>query len=274
MILVSGATGNVGGELLRLLRSEDQPVRALTRDPSKAVLPADVSVVSGNFSSPQSLVEAFSGVQAIFLMMSGQEPEVLRQAVKAGVKRVVLLSSMAVKTRPESFVGKIHSDAEQAVEESGLEWSFLRPGQFATNTRAWAPQISSGDVVRTPYGQVALPAIHPGDIAAVALAALTSDDHVGKSYSLTGPVSVTPVEQVAAIGQAIGRELRHEEIAAEQAAKQMSAHMPAEIVEATLEFLGRPTPAETDALRTVETITGEPARSFTQWANDYAGWFR
>jgi uncharacterized protein YbjT (DUF2867 family) len=274
MILISGATGNVGGELLRQLRAEGTAVRALTRDAAKAALPADVEVVEGDFAAPQSLAKALSGVEAVFLMMSGHEAEVVREAAEAGVRRIVLLSTTAVQSRPDSLIGRVHRQAELAVEGSGLEWTFLRPGQFASNTRAWSSQIAAGDVVRTPFPRVALPAIHPGDIAAVARTALTRDGHAGAAYELTGPEPVTPVEQVAAIGRAIGRELRHEEITAEQAGQQMSAYMPAEIVDASLEFLGSPTESETRALPTVEQVTGRPARSFEQWARDHADLFR
>ncbi|RLK53982.1 SDR family oxidoreductase [Actinokineospora cianjurensis] len=274
MILVAGATGNVGGELLRQLRADGVAVRALTRDAARAGLPAGVEVVEGDFAVPRSLAGAFAGVAAAFIVVSGHEAAVLAQAAGAGVRRVVLLSSMAVQTRPESLIGVMHRDAERAVAESGLEWTLLRPGQFASNTRSWRTQIAAGDVVRTPFARVGLPAIHPGDIAAVARAALVEDEHVGASYSLTGPESITPVEQVAAIGRAIGRELRHQEITAGQAEAQMLAHMPAGIVAASLEFLGSPTAQETQVLPTVETVTGKPARTFAQWADDNAGAFR
>ncbi|WP_369146276.1 NAD(P)H-binding protein [Streptomyces sp. R44] len=274
MILVAGATGNVGGELLRQLRAEGAPVRALTRDPARAGLPADVEVAEGDFATPESLAKAFSGVESLFLMMSGNETAVVEEAARAGVRRIVLLSSVAVETRPDSLIGRVHGEAERAVEKSGLAWTFLRPGQFASNTRGWAAQIAQGDVVRTPFGQVGLPAVHPGDIAAVARTALTRDGHDGAVYALSGPAPVTPVEQVAAIGAAIGRELRHEESTPEEAAADMAAFMPAEIVAATLEFLGSPTATETRVLPTVEQVTGRPARTFAEWARDNADGFR
>ncbi|NLU74349.1 NAD(P)H-binding protein [Streptomyces sp. HNM0575] len=274
MILISGATGNVGGELLRQLHAEGTAVRALTRDPSRARFPAGVDVAEGDFGAPESLAEAFSGAESAFLMMSSNQTAVLREAARAGVRRIVLLSTMAVETRPESLIGRLHLEAERAVTESGLEWTFLRPGQFASNTRAWRAQIAAGDVIRTPFPRVGLPAVHTGDIASVARTALTREGHAGAAYSLTGPEPVTPVEQVAAIGRAIGRELRHEEITAERAAEEMAAHMPPEIVAATLEFVGSPTEAETRAQPTVEKVTGEPARTFAEWARDNADSFR
>ncbi|MFE6270217.1 SDR family oxidoreductase [Streptomyces goshikiensis] len=274
MILISGATGNVGGELLRQLHAEGEAVRALTRDPARAKLPADVEVVKGDLGAPGSLTKALAGARALFLMMSGNEAAVLAEAARAGVRRVVLLSSVAVETRPESLIGRVHRDAERAVEESGLEWTILRPGQFASNTRSWGAQLAAGDVVRTPFARVGLPAIHTGDIAAVARVALTREGHAGAVHSLTGPQAITPVEQVAAIGRVTGRALRHEEITPERAKEAMSAHMPADIVEATLEFLGSPTVAETQPLPTVETVTGKPARTFEEWARDNAEAFR
>lgn len=274
MILVAGATGNVGGELLRRLHAQGAAVRALTRNPGRAALPAGVDVAEGDFARPESLAKAFAGVDALFLMMSGNEAAVVAEAARAGVRRIVLLSSMAAETRPDSMIGRVHLDAERAIEASDAEWTFLRPGQFASNTRAWAAQIAAGDVVRTPFAQVGLPSIHPGDIAAVAATALTEEGHAGEVYSLSGPRPVTPVEQVAAIGEAIGRRLRHEEITAERAAEEMSAFMPPEIVAATLGFLGAPTVAETQVLPTVEKVTGRPARTFAQWARDNADGFR
>ncbi|MEU9436231.1 NAD(P)H-binding protein [Streptomyces sp. NPDC048252] len=274
MILVAGATGNVGGELLRQLLAEEVPLRALTRNPGRAALPADVDVVEGDFATPESLAKAFSGVDALFLMMSGNEAAVVEEAARAGVRRIVLLSSMAVETRPDSMIGRVHREAERAVEAAGLEWTFLRPGQFASNTRAWASQIAEGDVVRTPFAAVGLPAIHPGDIAAVARTALTQEGHAEAVYPLSGPRSITPVEQVEAIGAAIGRKLRHEEITPEQAGKEMAAYMPAEIVTATLDFLGSATATETQVLPTVEAVTGKPARTFARWARDNADGFR
>lgn len=274
MILVSGATGNVGGELVRQLIADGTSVRALTRDPARAALPAGVEVAAGDFGTPESLRAAFSGVRALFLMRSGHEAAVLYEAARAGVRRVVLLSSIAVQTRPDSLIGRSHRDAEEACQRSGLEWTILRPGQFASNTRGWRAQVLAGDVVRTPYARVALPAVHPGDVAAVARVALTGPAGAGVIYPLSGPRAVTPVEQVAAIGRAIGRPLRHEEIGVEQAGREMAAFMPAEIVAATLAFLGTPTAAETEVSSTVEAVTGKPARTFEEWAYDNVGAFR
>ncbi|BBA97262.1 hypothetical protein RVR_2922 [Actinacidiphila reveromycinica] len=274
MILVTGARGNVGGELLRQLSAGGHAVRALTRDAARAGLPAGADVAEGDFGTAGSLAAALAGADSLFLMTSGHETAVLREAVRAGVRRVVLLSSMAATTRPQSLIGRMHREAELAVEASGVEWTFLRPGQFASNTLAWRSQLAAGDVVRTPFADVALPAVHPGDIAAVARTALTRNGHAGQAYPLSGPEPVTPVEQVAAVGEAIGRKLRHEEIGPEQAAAAMAAHMPAPIVAASLEFLGSPTPEETRPVPTVEKVTGTPARTFAQWARDNADGFR
>ncbi|MFD9904228.1 NAD(P)H-binding protein [Streptomyces sp. NPDC059063] len=274
MILIFGATGNVGGALLRQLRTAHIPVRALTRDAAKAGFPAGVEVAQGDWSDPESLTAALSGVEALFLMRCGEEAEVLDRAKQAGVRRVVVLSTIAVETRPDSMIGRLHAEAERAAQNSGLEWTSLRPGQFMSNTRAWAAQLAHGDVVRTPFRDVGLAAVDPADIAAVARVALTEDGHDGAVHPLSGPAAITPVAQVAEIGRAIGRPLRHEEISAEQARAEMTAYMPADIVDATLDFLGSPKPAEVQVHDTVSAVTGRPARSFAEWARENAAAFR
>jgi uncharacterized protein YbjT (DUF2867 family) len=199
---------------------------------------------------------------------------VLRVAGEAGVRRVVLLSALAAQTRADGAIGRGHVEAEQAVRESGLDWTVLRPGQFASNALRWAGQIREQGVVRAPFATVGLPAIDPADIAAVAKVALTEGGHGGQTYTLTGPEQVTPPNQVRAIGAALGRELAFVEITAEQAREQMSRHTPSEIVDAALALVGSPTPEELRVLPTVEEITGQPARSFEQWARENVAAFR
>jgi uncharacterized protein YbjT (DUF2867 family) len=274
MILVSGATGNVGGELVRQLVGAGVPVRALTRDASRASFPEGVEVAEGDLSRPETLPAAFKAVDALFLIQCGTEEEVLRIAKEAGVRRVVLLSALASQTRPASAIGHDHLQAEHAVRDSGLSWTSVRPGQFASNALNWAGQIRAAGAVRAPFAQVGLPAIHPADIAAVARVALTADGHDGKVYPLTGPAVVTPPEQVRAIGDALGRELVYQEVTAEQARERMIQHSPVEIVDSALALIGSPTPEEQQVLSTVEDVTGAPARSFAQWARDNVAAFR
>jgi uncharacterized protein YbjT (DUF2867 family) len=123
-------------------------------------------------------------------------------------------------------INQLHADIERLIERTGLAWTFLRASGFATNALWWAPQIRADGVVRAPYGAAVRSSIHERDIAAVAVRALTGDGHAGAQHLLTGPQALTQVEQVRAIGEAIGRPLRYEEIARETARQQLLAAMP------------------------------------------------
>jgi uncharacterized protein YbjT (DUF2867 family) len=150
----------------------------------------------------------------------------------------------------------------------------LRP-RFAKNTLLWADQIRTADVVRWPYGAAARSLIDERDIAAVAVSALTEDAHIGATHVLTGPESITQVEQVHAIGEAIGRSLRWEEIGPEQVRPGLVAALgdgafANHAVDALAAFVEQPEPVTS----TVQQVTGHPARRFGQWAVDHAENFR
>jgi uncharacterized protein YbjT (DUF2867 family) len=276
-ILVTGATGNVGRSVVTQLAATGSRVRALTRNPDAANLPDEVEVTGGDFSLPASLDGCLDGIETVFLIwrsLPSSAIPALVDTVAKHARRVVFLSSSAVrdelKTQADP-IGQIHIEVEERIKESGLEWTFLRPGAFATNTLAWwAPQIRAGDVVRWPFGSAAWAPIHERDIAAVAVRALTEDGHSGVKYFLTGSESLTQMEQLRAIGETIDRPLRFEELPPEAAWRQMSALMPPIIADRLLElWAGMVTePAPTTA--TVEQVTGAPARTFREWAMDHA----
>lgn len=280
-ILITGATGNVGRHVVSQLLNTDARIRALTRNPAVAGLPPEVDVRQGDLLSPSTLNEHLDDVDAVFLVWRSPETGAAVEVIKAAsqrARRLVFLSSSAiadelpVQTNP---IGKMHAEIENAIEQSGLEWTFLRPGGFASNVRQWwAPQIRQGDVVRWPYCGASWAPIHERDIAAVAVRALTEDGHGGKKYVLTGPEALSVFEQVQTIGEAIGRRLRVEEISRETAREQMVALMPPWVVELLLDtwaaMAGHP-PLVTS---TVKEITGEPAHTFRQWAADHAADFQ
>ncbi|WP_214415293.1 NAD(P)H-binding protein [Sphaerisporangium fuscum] len=278
MILVTGATGNVGRHVVGGLLGAGRPVRALTRDPGRAGLPAGAEVLRGDLSEPETLPPALEGAEAVFLFaVPGTASAFLDAALKADVGRIVLLSSLAVDDAAEvqpNAIGAYHADIEDAIEASGLEWTFVRPGAFATNSFQWRPQIEAGDVVRLPYPEAVSAPIHEADIAAVAVQALTSEGHAGARHLLTGPESLTNGDQVRVLGEAIGRPLRAEEIPVDVARQAMLRHVPEQIVDTMLHLqaasVGRPA-LVTD---TVEKVTGRPARTYAQWAADHASDFR
>jgi uncharacterized protein YbjT (DUF2867 family) len=218
MILVTGATGNIGRHLVRDLAASGGagPVRALSRDPARAAFPAGVEAVAGDLAraADGGLATALSGVRSLFLV-AGLAPEepVLAAARDAGVGHVVLVSSLTVETHPRLWPARANAAVEERVRDSGLAWTILRPTQFASNALWWADAIRAHGTVRAPYGDVGLPTVHPADIAAVARAALLDPaGHAGRTYPVTGPERVTPRQQTAALAAALGRDLAfHEE---------------------------------------------------------------
>jgi uncharacterized protein YbjT (DUF2867 family) len=281
MILVTGATGNVGRHVVSQLLRTGAAVRALTRNPNSAGLPSGVDVVRADLSVPNTLDACLDGVEAIFLVWpfftAEAAPAVLKVITKhAG--RIVYLSSAGVRDDVEpqaNPISQFHADLEHAIERSGLEWTFLRAGGFATNTLWWAPQIRAEGVVRAPYGTAARSLIHERDIAAVAVRALTSDGHGGAKHVLTGPQVLTQAEQVRTIGEVISRPLRFEEVSPEVERQNMlAAGWPPAVVDGALNYWATVVTQPESVTSTVEQVTGTPARTFRQWAMDHADDFR
>ncbi|MFG1688978.1 NAD(P)H-binding protein [Nonomuraea sp. NPDC049269] len=277
MILITGATGNVGRHVLNLLVENGRAVRALTRDPQRAMWAAEVDVVAGDLADAASLGPALAGVDAVFLFaVPGSGPDFVTAARQAGVRKVVLLSSGGVDDDAEVQDGPIatyHAEIEQALRASGLEWTFLRPDVFAANTLMWTGQTKSGDLVRGAYAEATAAPVHEADIAAVAVAALTQDGHAGRVYKLTGPESLTHAEQARIIGEVLGRPIRFTDLPPESVRQAMSAHVPAPILDgifkAWSDSVGRTAPTTTG----VEDVTGHPARSYREWVIDHAAAF-
>ncbi|ANW19441.1 SDR family oxidoreductase [Streptomyces clavuligerus] len=277
MILVTGATGNIGAPLVRELHAAGrEPVRALTRDPGRAAFPEGVEAVAGNLAEPSSVETALKGARALFLLsLMGPDDEILRAARRAGVEHVVLVSSITVLTHPRLGPARQHRANERLLRESGMAWTVLRPTQFASNALWWAETIRAHDTVRVPYPDIGLPVIHPADIASVARAALTEHGHHGRTYELTGGERVTPREQVAALARALGREVPFAGIGRQEARRGLAAFLGEETADAVLDLTGGDVNDELLAVRdTVPEITGAPARSFAQWAREHADAFR
>jgi uncharacterized protein YbjT (DUF2867 family) len=276
MILVTGATGNVGGELVRALIGAGEKVRALTRGTRPAQLPASVEVVAGDLNRPESLSAALDGVRGVHLLAGYRDlPALLAGMRRAGVEHVVLQSSSAVPAGDMgNAVARYHILSEQAVRESGLPWTFLQPNSFMSNTLQWVAQLQAGDIVRAPFADVRVATIDPYDVAAVSAAALTSAGHAGRSYRLSGPQSLLPAERLAILAEVLGRKLRLEPQSNEEARAEMSSTMPAEYVDAFLSFFADGTLDESRVLPTVLEVTGRQPRSFEQWAVAHAADFR
>ncbi|MEY9931057.1 uncharacterized protein YbjT (DUF2867 family) [Catenulispora sp. GP43] len=274
MIVVTGATGNVGRTLVRTLATAGHAVTAVSRHIQDADVPAGVRAVAADLGEPTGLTDALRGAKALFLLVAGDDPAgVLAQAEAAGVTRVVLVSSQGVGTRP----GGAYEHAarfEQAVAASGLGYTILRSGGLDSNAFAWIEPIRAQRIAPAPFAEVGLPFVDPDDVAAVAAAVLTEDGHTGATYVLTGPAPTTPRQRTAAIAEAIGAPVTFVEMSREEAAAQMAQFMPPAVVEGTLTILGEPTAAEQGVSPDVERILGRPAAAFSVWAERNAAAFR
>lgn len=278
-ILVTGATGTVGRQVVAQLFATDVRVRALTRDPVLAKLPDAVDVRRGDFTVPETLDACLDDVDVVFLVWTA-DPGAVSIAVDRiarHARRIVFLSSPHQTPHPlfqqPNPLAALHAEIERLIRMSGLDWTFLRPGMFAANARSWwAPQIRAGNVVRWPYAVAPTAPIHEADIAAVAVSALLDTRHNCGDYVLTGPQSLTQREQVESIGELIGRSLRFEEISPEEARQELD--FPAAAVNMLLNAWAAAIGQPALVTSTVADITGNPARSFQDWVIDHADEFR
>ena len=279
-ILVIGGTGTVGRHVLCQLIQQGAQVRALVRNPKDACLPPQVEVVCGDLTLPNTLDASLDGIDTVFLVWVaplGAVAPALEQITKHA-RRIVFLSAPLKTAHPlfqQPNAGReLALRIERLIEESGIQWTFLRPGMFAANARFWwGPQIRSGDIVRWPYLAVPTAPIDERDIAAVAARALCEDGHAQAEYVLTGPQSLTQLEQVSAIADAIGRSLRIEDISPEEARRELLTIMPLPVINMLLDAWSAAKGQPAFVTSTVERITRAPARNFSDWATDHAADF-
>ncbi len=283
-MLVTGGTGRVGRLVVDALLRAGASVRALTRRPETAALPAGVEVVAGDLTVPASLDAPLQGVGAVFFVWTAALATAAAVVARIAThgsgepRRVVHLSSPHQTPHPffqqPNALRGLHAEIERLLADSGLDVTILRPGMFASNAWFWwAPQIRHGDVVRWPYGAAETAPIDERDIAAVAARALLDERHANADYVLTGPESLSQAAQVRAIGDAIGRPLRFEELSPDEFRRETAGTWPGAAVEMLLSAwratLGHPA----FVTSAVEQVVGSPPRTFHQWAADNAGTF-
>jgi uncharacterized protein YbjT (DUF2867 family) len=290
-ILVTGATGNIGRQVVQQLLTAGATVRAMTRMPSAADLPTEVQTVYGDFERPESWSAALTGVERVYLFpfayLSGPDSGFVPTAVRRGVQRFVVHSAAAAGFAPNAMpVGALqahleeeraaHRGLEEHVEGSGAEWTHVRPGLLAANSLSWAPAIKAGLAVRAPYGDAGYPWVHEADVAEIAVHALLTDDHLGQAYTITGPETVSQRDQATAIGTAIGRPVPFEELTPQQALDHWRMEgCPEEYLDWRLAVLADALdgPGALPPTTIFRDLTGRPARSFTTWAKDHADAF-
>lgn len=269
-ILVTGATGKVGRHVVHELLRAGHSVRALSRYPASAKLPAGVEVVPGDLSNPDTLIPALEGVTGLHLITTGAGyvplttgEEIIRIAEAAGVRRVSIL-----------WDGK-KGTVEEAVESSHLEWTQLQPVDYMSNVMNWRESIRTEGVVRDLFGASLNASIHERDIGRVAAAVLSEDVHAGQMYTLTGPEALTVPEKVQILSRFIGKDIKFIQLTEEQERKRMAELGVDEgVIDYVINWYKNPPIEAYTVNQTVEQITGRPARTFAEWVEEHARYFK
>ncbi|QSQ19531.1 SDR family oxidoreductase [Pyxidicoccus parkwayensis] len=280
MILITGATGNIGSELVQQLSARGAPLRIVTRDERKvAHLDARIERVIGNLSERDTVQRAVRGVERLFMvtLLTGEgdtaDPMLIEEARKAGVRHVVKVSSLG--TAGKSRMGQMHREKEQLIEASGMGWTFLRPGSFMSNALQWVGPIRAQGKVFTPTADGKVAPIDPKDIAAVAAVALTSSGHEGQVHELTGPELLSAHDQVRILAGILGRTLQCVDVPVTVAGENVrKSGAPDWMVEGLMELWTAIRSGNGGILKDgVQRVTGRPARTFEQWCQEHRGAF-
>ncbi|MEV6104348.1 NmrA family NAD(P)-binding protein [Streptomyces sp. NPDC051940] len=270
-ILVTGATGTVGRRIVDHLVAGGHKVRALTRNPATAGLPEGVEPVAGDLTRPETFAAALDGVTAVhFITFAGDDyqplataAELVRLAEEAGVLRATVLSGVQGRA------------VEEALQASGMEWTFVQPVEFMGNALEWSGPAREKGAISEPFPAALSAPVHESDIGAVAAVALTGDGHHGQTYTVTGPEVLTKPEKVRIISRAAGRDIAYVELTEQQARDSWAAKgLPPHVIDFLIGAYGNPPEMAYTVLPTVERVTGRPARTYAQWAAEHAADFR
>jgi len=241
MILVTGGTGAIGSELLRLLSEAEIPARALTRNPNKAQKLPHITWVVGDLARPETLPAAFEGIKSLFLLTHYFEDMVELQhnaivaALAAGVTHVVKVSAFAATPHSRAPIGRWHYQVEKELQESGMGWTILRPHHFMTNLIAQAGYVIKEGSIYSPSGDGKIPYVDPHDVAAVAFVTLTKPGHLDKIYVVTGSEAISYRQAAEIIGNVIGKKLQFVDESPEEAqARRIREGVPPSVIESIL----------------------------------------
>ncbi len=278
MILISGATGKIGGELVRLLRDRDVPVRALVRSAEKAA-PLEAlgtQTVLGEFDDDDALAVALLGVDRFFVLaapgpdMVRHHMNAIRAAREARVKHLVKLSALGAKAGSDIHVVDWHGQTDAEVERSGLRFTILRPGSFMQNLLGQAAAIREGQLVGGA-GDGAVALVDARDIAAVAARVLADTDHEGKVYEITGPAALSYKDMAKHLATATRRKVKYVSLPPDEYARRLRQAGYPDWLASDLAALeaGWATGNAARVTDTVRQVTGREARTFAEFARDY-----
>ncbi|MFF4802793.1 NAD(P)H-binding protein [Streptomyces sp. NPDC001351] len=280
--LITAATGNVGPHAAAQLLATGATVRALVLkdDPNIAKLPEGVELHYGDLADPDSLDPALDGVHGVFWMwpfftLSVETAPAVLAKIERQAERIVLVSSVGVHIGLERRDNNCHAYLEELIEQTSLDWTFLRTTGFMANAFGFAGQIKGSGTVHFPHGAAARTSVHEGDLAAVGVHALTEDGHAGKKYLVTGPEALTQEEQVHIIGEVIGRQLGWQDVQAQAAREEMvKSGWPPAYADGALDYFAMLTTQPEVGSTVVADVTGRPARTFREWVEEHADAFR
>lgn len=279
-VLVIGATGKIGSRLLESLSRRGISSKAFSRQVESATLPALSVAVPGDLLDIASLERALEGVDKVFLLwpfLSAHGAEAAIEAIARRAPRLVYLSTAGAGDavdRVSNPISAVHYAIENMIERTVPGWTFLRPLGFASNALLWADQIRIDDKVTWPYAGAGRSLVHDADVADVATEALLHEGLIGKRMLLTGPETLNQREQVATIGDVIGRELSfQEEDPAVAREKMLAWGLPVALVDGVLTYLADRVADPEPINSVIQEITGRSPRTFRSWVAENAAAF-
>jgi len=282
-ILITGATGRIGRELVRLLDDAHVPIRVLVRSREAAATleRPGVQPFVGDFDQPETLDAALAGVQKLFLLspadprLVDQQGQAVEAAKRAGVQHVVKISALGADPDSPVSLARWHAQAEHHIENSGFTYTHLRPHYFMQNTLAFATTIASESRFYVPMRDGHIGLVDCRDVAAVAARVLTEAGHENRVHEITGAAALSFEHIASEIGTAIGRPVRYVDVRPSEAEKAMiAAGMPGWLAAALIDLYGIfSADHASGTTRVVEELCGKPPRSFRAFAHEHSSQF-